>query len=67
MKKSFITPLITVIVLLILAAMFVYFYISLNRLDQKINAVQQSVVDDSAKLGAIVNFFNSAQNAQTTK
>ncbi len=67
MKKSFVGPLITSIVVLLVAAMFVYFYISLNRMDKKITAVQQSVVDDSAKLTAIVNFFNSATNAQTTK
>jgi len=67
MKKSFVGPLITTIIVLLVAAMFVYFYISLNRMDKKITAVQQSVVDDSAKLTAIVNFFNSATNAQTTK
>lgn len=67
MKKSFVGPLITTIVVLLVAAMFVYFYISLNRMDKKITAVQQSVVDDSAKLTAIVNFFNSATNAQNNK
>lgn len=67
MKKSFVGPLITSIIVLLIAAMFVYFYISLNRMDKKIMAVQQSVVDDSAKLTAIVNFFNTAANAQATK
>lgn len=47
--------------------MFIYFYISLNRMDKKITAVQQGIMSDSAKLGAIVNFFNSTSNAQTTK
>ncbi len=47
--------------------MFVYFYISLNRMDKKIIAVQQAAVEDSAKISAIVNFFNSANNAQTNK
>jgi len=67
MKKSFVGPLITTIIVLLVAAMFVYFYISLNRMDKKITAVQQSVVDDSAKLTAIVNFFNTATNAETNK
>lgn len=67
MKKTFVGPLITIIVLVLLAAMFIYFYISLNRMDKKITAVQQNIIDDSAKINAIVNFFNSATNAQTTK
>jgi len=67
MKKTFVGPLITIIVLILLAAMFIYFYISLNRMDKKITAVQQGIMSDSAKLGAIVNFFNSTSNAQTTK
>jgi len=67
MKKTFVGPLITIIVLILLAAMFIYFYISLNRMDKKITAVQQGIMSDSAKLSAIVNFFNSTSNAQTTK
>ena len=66
MKKSFVGPLITIIVLILVSAMFVYFYISLNRMDKKITAVQQTIVDDSGKISAIVNFFNSATNAKTT-
>ncbi|MFA5131409.1 MAG: hypothetical protein WC467_03200 [Patescibacteria group bacterium] len=67
MKKSFVGPLITSIIVLLVAALFVYFYISLNRMDAKITAVQTSIVDDSTKLTAIVNFFNSAANATPTK
>ena len=67
MKKSFIAPLVTTIVLVLIAAMFVFFYISLNRLDKKLIAVQQTIVDDSNKVTAIVNFFNANANAQTTQ
>jgi hypothetical protein len=67
MKKSFVGPLITAIIMLLIVAMFVYVYISLNRLDKKIDAVRQVTVSDSAKITAIVNFFNSATNAQTNK
>ncbi len=67
MKKSFVGPLLASIVILLIAAMFVYFYISLNRMDKQLTAVQQSVVDDSTKLTAIVNFFNTAANATPTK
>lgn len=67
MKKSIVGPLITTIVLVLVAAMFVFFFVSLNRMDKKLIAVQQTIVDDSAKITAIVNFFNSATNAQTNK
>jgi flagellar basal body-associated protein FliL len=67
MKKSIVGPLITTIVLVLVAAMFVFFFVSLNRMDKKLIAVQQTIVDDSAKITAIVNFFNSATNAQANK
>lgn len=59
--------LITIIVLVLMAAMFVFFYISLNRMDKKIMTVQQTIVDDSAKISAIINFFNSSANGQATQ
>lgn len=67
MKKSFIGPLVTIIILVLLGAMFVYYYISINRLDKKIMTLQQGIADNSNKTAAIVNFFNSNLNAQTNK
>jgi len=67
MKKSLIGPLLTVIALVLIGAMFVYFYVSLNRLDKKIMAVQTTTIEDSNKITAIVNFFNANVNAQTNK
>lgn len=67
MKKSFVTPLFTGIVLILVAAAFIFVYITLNRMDKKIITVQQSIADNSGKLTSIVNFLNSASNAQTTK
>lgn len=67
MKKSFVGPLITGIVALLIAALFVFVFITLNRMDKKIIAVQQGIVDNSAKISSIVNFINSATNAQTNK
>lgn len=67
MKKSLVGPILTVVAVALIAAMFIYFYISLNRLDKKIIAVQTTVVTDSGKITAIVNFFNSSANAQTNK
>ena len=67
MKKSIIGPLLTIIVLVLLAAMFVYFYLQLNRLDKKLVAQQTVISADSGKITAIVNFFNANTNAQTNQ
>jgi hypothetical protein len=67
MKKKLIGPLLAVIGLALLGAMLVYFYISVNRLEGKLTAVQTAVADNSSKITAIVNFFNSNVNAQTNK
>ena len=65
MKKTLIGPLLTIIAIVLLAAMFIYFYISLNRLDSKLMTIQTTTVTDSSKITAIVNFFNSQTNTQT--
>ena len=62
MKKSLIGTVIGIVAGLLIIAMFIYVHISLNRMDKNIIAVQQAVAEDSAKIGAVVNFFNSAQN-----
>jgi len=67
MKKAFVGPLITIIVLVLLLAMFVYFYIQLNRQDKKIMTIQQTIAEDSSKINSIVNFFNTNLNAQTNQ
>lgn len=67
MKKSFIGPLITIIVLILLGAMFIYFYIQLNRTESKMIEAQNTIAQDSGKITAIVNFFNANTNAQTNK
>ncbi len=65
MKKSFVGPIIGGIAILLVAAVFIYFYISLNRMEKQILSVQQTIVEDSGKISAIVNFFNSATDAKT--
>ena len=67
MKKSLIGPILTVIGLALIGAMFIYFYISLNKIEKKLMAVQTMTVEDSSKITAIVNFFNANINAQTNK
>lgn len=66
MKKSMIGSILTIIALVIVAAMFVYFYVQLGRLDKKIIAQQTVISADSGKITAIVNFFNANTNAPTT-
>lgn len=67
MKKTLIGPILVVLAMLLLAGMFIYFYVSLNRLDKKLIAVQTAIADDSGKISAIVNFFNTNANAQTNQ
>jgi hypothetical protein len=69
MKKTLIGPILTVIGLVLVAAIFIYFYISLNRLEDRTTALQTEIGTDSNKVTAIVNFLNANTNtnAQTTK
>lgn len=67
MKKNLVGPVFTVIFLVLLLAMFGYFYFQLNRLDKKIVSLQTAAAGDSAKIGAVVNFFNSNLNAQANQ
>lgn len=67
MKKTLIGPLLTVIGLALIGGMFVYFYISINRIEKKLVTVQTATVEDANKITAIVNFFNANLNAQTNK
>lgn len=67
MKKTLIAPLITAIVFLLIGASLVYFFISLNRMDKRVKIVQQSVIDSSTKVGAVVNFLNASTNAQNNR
>ena len=62
MKKSLFGPIIAGLAVLLIAAMFVFFYVSLNRMDKKISTLQTTIVDNSTKATAIVNFLNSATN-----
>ncbi|MFA5184064.1 MAG: hypothetical protein WC456_00895 [Patescibacteria group bacterium] len=67
MKKTLIGPILTVIAIILIGGMFVYFYVSLNRLEKKLTTIQTAIADDSGKIGAIVSFFNANSNAQTNQ
>jgi len=64
MKKNLVCPVITVIVLVLLLAIFGYFYLQLNRLDKKLASMQTAATSDAAKISAVINFFNTNLNAQ---
>lgn len=66
MQKNMLGKLATIILLVVIAGLFVYFYITLNRVDNKLTEIQTSSLDNSAKINAIVNFFNTNLNAQNT-
>jgi hypothetical protein len=56
--------LVVIIFLLILGGLFTYFYVTLNRVDKKLNEIQAVVLQDSEKVSGIINFFNANINAQ---
>lgn len=65
-EKTSIGPLITSIILVLVAALFIFVFVSLNRLDKKIIAVQQEIIDNSGNVASIVNFINATTNDQTS-
>lgn len=64
MKKSLLGPIISVIVLVLVGAMFIYFYISLNRMEKKVMEAQTMIAENSGQIQGIINLFNSNQAPQ---
>lgn len=67
MQKNMLGKLATIILMVILAGLFVYFYITLNRVDKKLNEMQTNLTQDAAKISSIVNFFNTNLNANANQ
>jgi len=63
MKKVSVGAFLTVIAMILIAAMFVYFFLQLNRLDKKITDANTSIAQNASQISAIVSFFNSNTNA----
>ncbi len=63
MKKTLVSRIITIVLIVLVAALFVYFYVQISRLGRKIGELQQTTAENSAKVTAIVNFFNASLNA----
>ncbi len=67
MQKNMLGKLATIILMIIMAGLFVYFYITLNRVDKKLSEMETNVTQDAAKISSIVNFFNANLNANTNQ
>ena len=63
MKKTLIGPLAAALAMTLLVAMFIYFYVSINRMEKTLAEAQTVIADNSGKIQAVVNFFNTSQNA----
>lgn len=67
MKKSLIAPVLSIVGIVLIAGLFLYFHLSLRRLDKNMAEVQNTLVADAGTISAIVNFFNTNINAQTNQ
>ena len=67
MKKKLIGPLVTAVVVILLAGSFVYLHFQLNKMEKKAMEIRTSAVNDSAQISGIINFLNSNLNAQTNQ
>jgi len=68
MKKISIGPLLTVIVLVVLTATYVYMAYQVNSQQKKLNTLQTTIAQDSQTVSSVVNFINtSLAGTQTNK
>lgn len=64
MKNNALVNVAVVAILIIMAGMLTFFYISLNRMDKKMVNLQTTMSENSQKINNVVNFFNSNINGQ---
>lgn len=60
MKKSSVGPLLTVLVLVVLAAIYGYMYYQLDRQEKKMMELQTTIAKDSQTVSGVVNFINAS-------
>lgn len=60
MQKSSTGPIMAVLVLVILGALYGYMYYQNNSQEKKINELQNTIVQDSQTVSAVVNFINAS-------
>lgn len=54
---------VAIILLVAIAGLLTYFYISLNRMEKNMNDLQATMVENSGTINEVVNFFNANLNA----
>jgi len=64
MTKAAANMLATIIVIVLLAAMFVYFLIQLNAQEKEIISLQQTVSKDAGQISSVINFLNTNATAK---
>lgn len=60
MKKTLIGPILAVIAIALIGGMFIYFHLTIRRMEKTLTETQTAIADNTGKIQAIVNFFNSA-------
>ena len=66
MNKPTVGPLMAVLVLIVLAAVYGYMYYQVNNQQKQMDALQTTIVKDTQTVSGVVNFINSTlANAQT--
>jgi len=60
MKKSSVGPLLAVLVIVVLAALYGYMAYKVNRQDKKMETLQTTIVKDTSTVSQLVSFINSS-------
>ncbi len=60
MKKNSIGPLVAILIIIIVAALYGYMYYQNTRQEKKLVELQQTVVENSQTVSAVVGFINNS-------
>ena len=63
MKNNTFEKVVSIVLLVAIAGLLTYFYISLNRMDKKLTDIQTNLTENSGTIQEVVNFFNTNINA----
>lgn len=54
---------VAIVLIIAIAGLLTYFYISLNRMEKTMNELQTTMMENSGTINEVVNFFNANLNA----
>ncbi|MGE5426237.1 MAG: hypothetical protein ACM3PZ_04125 [Bacillota bacterium] len=60
MKKNSVGPLLAVLVIVVLAAVYGYMAYKVNRQEKKMDTLQTTIVQDTQTVSGLVNFINTS-------